>query len=126
MADTDGLILACVIAAIHWLADFVLQSQWMSMNKSKNNTALLAHVAVYTTAWLIAGLFLFVDVMHLIYFSLITFATHFGIDYVTSRMSSKYFAAGQTRRGFMVVGFDQLLHHCQLFLCFYFLERSVS
>ncbi len=122
MMMQDGLILACIIVAIHWLADFVLQSQWMSLNKSKNSLALLTHVAIYTTVWFAAGFFHFTGWKSLLLFTGITFITHFCIDYVTSRLSSKYFAAGQSRRGFMVVGFDQLLHYIQLFLCFHFLR----
>lgn len=122
MERPDGLILACIVAAIHWLADFVLQSQWMSLNKSKSNKALLSHVAVYTAVWAVAGILLLDGWKGLLWFLLITFVTHASIDYVTSRYSSRYFAAGQSRKGFMVVGFDQLLHHAQLFLCFYFLQ----
>jgi hypothetical protein len=35
---------------------------------------------------------------------------HFGIDAVTSRITSKLFSQGKTHEFFTVIGFDQFLH----------------
>ena len=44
-----------LILAVHWLADFVGQSDWMAQNKSKRLWPLLAHVLVYTAILAILG-----------------------------------------------------------------------
>ena len=36
---------------LHWVADFVFQTDWMAQNKSKNNKPLLVHVGVYTAVF---------------------------------------------------------------------------
>lgn len=36
-----------LILAIHFVADFILQSDWMAQNKSKNIDALTFHVLTY-------------------------------------------------------------------------------
>jgi hypothetical protein len=36
------------LLAVHWVADFVLQTNWQARNKSKSNVALSRHVLVYT------------------------------------------------------------------------------
>ena len=41
----------------HFVADFVLQSDWMVQNKSKRWGALAAHVSVYTLAFLPLALY---------------------------------------------------------------------
>lgn len=42
------IITVIFIMTIHFIADFILQSDWMAKNKSKSNKALLAHVSIYT------------------------------------------------------------------------------
>ena len=71
------LPLALLVA--HTLGDFVAQSNWMAINKSKNWLALSVHVLVYSLFFLPWGLLFF----------LITFATHFVTDAITSRITSK-------------------------------------
>lgn len=36
------------VLVIHFVGDFVLQSHWMSINKSKRNDALAMHIGIYT------------------------------------------------------------------------------
>lgn len=47
-----------VILLIHWIADFVCQSNWQAQNKSSNNKALLSHITTYTIVWFISLPFL--------------------------------------------------------------------
>lgn len=65
--------------AVHFVADFVLQSNWMATNKSKRWDALALHCLVYAACWLWLG----------IAFALITFVTHFITDAITSRITSR-------------------------------------
>lgn len=125
------------ILFIHWMADFIFQSDWQAKNKSKSNKALFEHITAYCSIWSIAivlytGYDLFAHYYHpihgyiwmlnLVLFLVITFACHFVTDYFTSRLNSKLWAAGKVHEFFVSVGFDQLLHFTQLFLTYYLLN----
>jgi hypothetical protein len=88
------------ILFIHFIADFVLQTDAMARNKSTSNKFLLNHVAVYTACLGLFGL----------EFALVNGVAHFAIDWCTSRLSSKMWKAGRTHDFFVVIGFDQFLH----------------
>jgi hypothetical protein len=106
------------IVAAHWISDFVLQSDWMSKNKSKSNTALGCHVIVYALAMIIlcvmpmawAG----VTVTAFIFWWLFNWVAHGVTDYFTSRWTSKLWAKGEVHNFFVVVGLDQLIHYWTL------------
>ena len=116
---------------IHWIADFVLQSDKQAKGKSKNWSDLLAHTFTYSTMWIFASCLMlgYVNkgqttqwyVIHALLFGLITFVCHTITDYFTSRLNSKLWAKGDVHNFFVSVGFDQVLHYIQLFLTFYFL-----
>jgi hypothetical protein len=119
------------IIFIHWIADFVLQSDKQAKGKSKNWSDLLAHTFTYSTMWVFASCLMlgYVNkgqttqwyVIHALLFGLITFLCHTITDYFTSRLNSKLWAKGDVHNFFVSVGFDQVLHYIQLFLTFYFL-----
>lgn len=115
-----------LILFIHWVADFVCQSDWQAKNKSKNNEALLNHVFIYSALTLMAwSLFGFVNkgIYCSLAIFLITFICHFITDYITSRINSKLYAQGKIHYFFVSIGFDQLLHYAQLFFMYEFLVR---
>lgn len=125
------MIVAFIIIFIHWIADFVLQTDWQAQNKSKSNFALLSHTSNYSLVWLLPMCLVF-GVMKegettewifwsSIYFGMITFVVHTITDYFTSRLNSKLWSAGKVHYFFVSVGFDQVLHYGQLFLTYYFL-----
>lgn len=107
---------------LHWVADFVLQTDWMALNKSKCNKALTAHLAVYSLAmsvglcyWGLSGLWVV----------LINGVLHWITDYVTSRINAKLWAAEQRGWFFVMIGFDQFIHAATLILLAnHFLEIS--
>lgn len=94
-----------LLLALHFIADFVLQSDWMAKNKSVNNNALAAHVFVYSFVFLL---------VYGLPFALLTFVLHFWQDYVTSRINSRLWKAGKVHYFFVGVGADQLLHFVTL------------
>lgn len=104
-----------LLIVTHWLADFVFQTDDMAKNKSKSNFWLSYHVMMYgTIIWafcifLVATQGLRPDFNYL-KFALINTGSHFAIDYVTSRMTSKLWAKGEVHNFFVVIGFDQALH----------------
>lgn len=118
-----------VLLTVHFVGDFLLQSSWMALNKSKRWDALALHVAVYSACFFWWGWM----------FVLLTFALHFVTDAVTSRLTSLLWFLTIRRRSFAgmpdlivsgdvltysayvteyptrhwffaVIGFDQLLH----------------
>lgn len=115
------------ILILHWIADFVLQSDWMAKNKSKDNGALFAHVIVYSTVFSTTSTLYSlyrpeIELINVFYFSIITFALHFITDYFTSRLNSKLWVNGNVHYFFVSVGFDQIIHYVSLILTFnYFL-----
>jgi hypothetical protein len=89
-----------LLLATHFVGDFVLQSDRMATNKSKSNRILAQHVGIYSACFLWIG----------VLFVMITAALHFVTDYVTSRWTSRLYAAGRRHDFFVVIGLDQLIH----------------
>lgn len=128
------------IIFIHWVGDFVFQSDWQAKNKSKSNKALLQHITSYTTIWaafilgcilvaLLTDPFGTTTTNDLIWtakwlpFLSITFIAHFITDYFTSRLNSRLWAEGKVHNFFVSIGFDQILHYVQLLLTYYLLFK---
>lgn len=113
----------------HFIGDFLLQSDWMALNKNKKLSALVSHVSVYSLCFLPWGW----------KFVLVTFVLHYWVDYYTSRVTSKLWFMKPTinvyQRGvgtelvsyqtyeviseyrhwfFVAIGFDQLIHYFTL------------
>lgn len=114
------------ILIIHWVADFVLQTDKQAKGKSKNLEDLIGHTATYSFVWLgvlpiyvlfIVGIENYVPWTGM-FFVLITFVCHTITDYYTSRLNSKLWAKGDVHNFFVSVGFDQVLHYVQLFLAY--------
>ncbi len=116
------------IIVIHWIADFVLQTDKQAKGKSKNWSDLLEHTNNYSLLWTIIGMFYTIISLNTswnwLLFGLITFIAHTITDYFTSRLNSKLWAKGQTHNFFVSVGFDQTLHYIQLFLTYYLLFKA--
>lgn len=103
-----------ILLAVHWVADFVLQTHWQASNKSKNNVALYEHVLAYTIVLWSVVPFLFGISGNAEFFVLVNGILHFITDYFTSRASSKLFAKQDWHNFFVVVGADQLIHQFTL------------
>lgn len=100
-----------MLLAVHFVADFICQSDWMAKGKSSNWGALSVHVAAYTSVFMLAligGGRVWGDGLGL--FLALTFATHFATDAVTSRINSRLWKAQQVHWFFVGVGADQLIH----------------
>ena len=112
------------ILLIHFLGDFGLQTHEQATNKSKKGGEkyLFFHVLTYSLVWFGASMILFTDVWDMVNFTVITFLAHFMTDYITSRIASGFFAKDDYHNGFVVIGFDQLLHYGQLLLTYMLLK----
>lgn len=125
------------IILIHWLADFVLQTDKQAKGKSKNWSDLLSHTFNYSIIWYIPMMlfsinYVFFDGLskeelswsgYMWLFPIITFIAHTITDYFTSRLNSKLWAKGDAHNFFISVGFDQVLHYVQLFTTYYLLKN---
>lgn len=108
-------------ALLHWLADFALQTHWQATNKSKDLWALAKHVGSYSIVWFLYSWTLFLNPWHCIAFAVTTFFFHFLTDLITSRYTKECFEEGDYHNGFVVIGFDQILHYIQLLVTYEFL-----
>lgn len=105
------------ILLVHFIADFVMQSDEDAKKKSTDTNALLSHTGIYSLVWMVAaGLFL--SPIRIMIFTIITFIAHTITDYITSRIVKKYFDKQDYHNGFVVIGIDQMLHYIQLYLTF--------
>ena len=106
------------LLSVHFVADFVLQSDWMAQNKSKRWDALALHVAVYTSAFLPLALYWWGNSPRSLQFLVITFVLHFMTDAGTSRINSRLWAAKRVHGFFVGIGADQLSHAFALAFAF--------
>jgi hypothetical protein len=120
------------IIFVHWVSDFVLQTQHMSTRKSSSNYYLTLHVVVYSFATILGwtlilpllGIHLYSGPVWLAF--LLIFITHWITDYFTSRRTSKLYKEEKYHDFFVVIGFDQVLHYTQLFLIFNYIILNHS
>jgi len=102
---------------IHWIADFVFQSNYVAQNKSKSNKILLWHCCLYGLS--------FACFTNNILYGLILSLIHFPVDYVTSRINSKLWAKGDMHSFFVSVGFDQYIHFVTIILVGNYLTLTI-
>lgn len=109
----------------HFIADYVFQSTYTGMNKSKIFTVMVKHIFIYTSvlAVLCLPLFLFVPYGTFFTFIVCNAVMHMITDAITSRLSTKYYEQGRIYAFWKVIGIDQLAHYAVLFYTYvYFLK----
>jgi hypothetical protein len=95
---------------VHWIADFVCQPDWMTLNKSKQVEIVLLHTFFYFMILFIGleiGTIWGAEYKNIF---LINFVSHFAIDFVTSRLYARLWKDGERHWFFVLLGFDQFLH----------------
>ncbi|RTK99468.1 MAG: DUF3307 domain-containing protein [Proteobacteria bacterium] len=85
----------------HFIADFVLQNDWMAHGKSKRFAPLFIHCLIYSSCFLLWGL----------KFAVFTGILHFIVDFVTSRINIQLWNLQSKHWFFVSIGLDQLVHY---------------
>jgi hypothetical protein len=121
------------IITLHFIGDWLLQSNWMALNKSRNTLALVTHVLVMSCAMLIGMAAIGYD--DRLAFTFISFnaLAHYATDAITSQITSELwfmvpalspngkpnglftYDTGNKRYWFFItIGADQLIHYATL------------
>ena len=99
-----ALQLALLLLTVHFVADFLFQSDWMAVNKSSRMLPLLVHIAVYTACLIPFGF----------WFAMTNGLAHLITDSITSRVTSALWKKEKRHWFFVVIGLDQLIHTATL------------
>ncbi len=103
-----------IIFWLHFIGDFLLQTKYMSLNKSKKIKVLTWHCIVYSLpffsfSWIYSFWFGYK-------YAILAGLLHFPIDYITSKVTSKLYEINEIKWFFTVIGLDQAIHMTILFL----------
>jgi hypothetical protein len=110
---------------LHFIADFICQTDKMALGKSKSFTILFDHVFTYSFVMLFGVYFALwvvlnnekLDWWYCTSFFTITFITHYFTDALTSRANA-YLYDKSRHWFFVMIGFDQFIHTTTLLLTF--------
>lgn len=111
------IVALITIIWLHFIADFLCQTSYMSQNKSKDSFVLLCHAIVYSIPFVI--LFGFT-------YGIINGVLHFVVDYFSSRVTSKLYVKKEYHWFFVVIGCDQAIHMTILIMTHNWLIKGVS
>lgn len=100
-----------ILIWIHFIADFILQTDDIAKAKSTSNKALLIHVVIYSVLLLWFGWL----------FAIVNLVGHAITDYFTSRTASYFYQNDQRHWFFVTIGFDQAIHLTMLVLTYWWL-----
>lgn len=116
------MIIILIILTVHWIADFIAQSDKMALNKSTSIYWLTVHVGVYSLFTLALGVWLFKIAYVALLFMIINFGAHWITDFFTSRLNAFLWKKQMRHWFFVAIGFDQLLHYTALLLTYQYLQ----
>lgn len=107
-----------VLLAGHWIGDFVLQTNVIAKEKSRNIRWLLLHVAIYIAVISVCTVILFPLNIWLA-FILVNGILHFMTDLITGKLTLRF--QNNQRLYFIIIGFDQMIHAITLIGSLYLL-----
>ncbi len=110
------------ILAVHWIADFVFQTEQMATLKSTSWKWLSHHIIVYTAVLFTLSFPILRE--QALLFAALNGGSHFVIDAVTSRFTAYFRSKADFHNFFVVIGLDQLLHTSLLILSLHYLTNE--
>jgi len=117
------LTVALLLVWIHFLADFIFQADKVALAKGKDNKVLVLHVTIYIATFIPFALWYFTPHQASMFLG-VNWLAHFVTDYISSRLTTKLYQAGERHWFFVVIGADQALHFTALFLTFAWLAST--
>ena len=97
-----------LIIWIHFIADFLFQTRNIAINKSTNNYCLGTHCILYAIP------FVFINIG----WAMLNGILHFGVDWVSSRLTSYFWKKADHYKFFGMIGIDQAIHLTLLLLTY--------
>ena len=97
---------------IHFLSDFIMQSDKIALNKSERIDKLLMHCLIYMFPFLIINF----------WYAIINGLLHFIIDLFSSKICKYFYGKDQRHWFFVTIGADQAMHMNCLFITLNLLE----
>lgn len=117
----NQLIVLCYLFIVHYVADFVIQSQKSAENKSHSFRALWEHIFSYYMFSIIAIvvpslLISPTNTLNIgwIYYVVCISSIHMLTDFFTSKFNTKMYKSKKTKLFWIGIGGDQLLHQIQI------------
>lgn len=98
---------------MHFVADFIFQSDKVAIAKSSDNMILAKHVAIYSIPFFWFG----------VTFALVNALAHLVTDYASSRATSYLYNRNERHWFFVVIGLDQFIHAATLFSTYVWLVK---
>ena len=108
-----GIIPLIALIWLHFVADFIFQSDTVAKGKSSSNKILAYHVSLYALPFLVFGPL----------FAIINALLHFVTDWCTSRATSYLWQHNKRHWFFVVIGLDQAIHMTCLILTYIWLVQ---
>ena len=103
------LFMVFILVWCHFIADFLLQSEKMALNKSKSFKWLNIHAAVYGLVITVIGM-LTIGIERGLIFGVVNWVAHGFVDFWTSKGTSILWQKKAVHWFFCLIGFDQALH----------------
>jgi hypothetical protein len=95
-----------LIVWMHFVADFLFQTDQMAINKSKSNKWLTIHIVCYIAIFFVFGW----------KYAIVNAIGHWITDWCSSRLTSYLWKKEQRHWFFVVIGLDQAIHLTTLIL----------
>jgi len=109
----DIWIIIIFVLFIHFIADFVCQSNRVALGKSKDLMILVEHIWIYGFVFTVGLLVLIGNglvVRDIEGFIMFTMLAHFATDIWTSKINAWLWEKKEVHWFFVSIGFDQFLH----------------